>query len=180
MSPNQTLRKVGSSNSIPSYPQNQTLPGSCGSLHDTASCCGLMRQDQCTVGTVLTTKKCLFCEVVKIYNRLHYCVPLVEMVKKHIWNVQFMVRIRELCLWENICLGYWYFRSETSWRENELLVLPVQDWNFRWLVEEDAVWRENELPVLPVLDQYYRCSLTRSIDRCLFWIWLLDLNPICF
>jgi hypothetical protein len=35
-------------------------------------------------------------------NRLHHCVPLVKMVKKHIWSVQFGVQMRELCLRENI------------------------------------------------------------------------------
>jgi hypothetical protein len=64
--------------------------------------------------------------------------------------------MRELCLRENICLGYRYFRSETSWRENELLVLPVRDQNFWWLADEGAVWRENELPVLSVRDRNFR------------------------
>jgi hypothetical protein len=30
----------------------------------------------------LDNKKCPFCEVVKMCNRLHHCVSLVEMVKK--------------------------------------------------------------------------------------------------
>jgi hypothetical protein len=68
-------------------------------------------------------QKCSFCEVVKICNGLYHCVPLVEMVEKHIWNVQFGVRMRELCLRENICLGHRYFRSETGtsggWRRKE-------------------------------------------------------------
>jgi hypothetical protein len=93
-------------------------------------------------------QKCPFCEVVKMCNGLHHCIPLIEMVKKHIWNMQFGVRMRELCIRENIYLGYRYFRSETSWCENELLVLPVHDWNFWWLAEEGVVWHENELPVL--------------------------------
>jgi hypothetical protein len=63
-------------------------------------------------------KKCLFYEVVKMCNGLLHCVPLVEMVEKHIWNVQFGVRMRELYLRENICLGTrtfgLYFRSETG------------------------------------------------------------------
>jgi hypothetical protein len=45
-------------------------------------------------------------------NGPHHCVPLVEMVKKHIWNVQFGIRMRELCLRKNICLGYRNFQSE--------------------------------------------------------------------
>jgi hypothetical protein len=53
-------------------------------------------------GAYVDNQKCPFCEVVKMYNGLHYYVPLVEMVKKHIWNVQFGVRMRELCLRENI------------------------------------------------------------------------------
>jgi hypothetical protein len=114
------------------------------------------------------------------------------------------VRMRELCLQENICLGYRYFQSETSWRENELPILPVRDQNFQWLAEEGTVWRENELPVLPVrdrnfwwlaeedavwhenklpvllvLNRYYRWSLTESTGRC-FRILLSDLEPICF
>jgi hypothetical protein len=40
-------------------------------------------------GTYVDNKKFLFCEVVKMCNGLHLCVPLVEMIKKHIWNVQF-------------------------------------------------------------------------------------------
>jgi hypothetical protein len=30
-----------------------------------------------------------FCNVVKKYNGLHHCIPLVLMVKKYIWNIQF-------------------------------------------------------------------------------------------
>jgi hypothetical protein len=56
-------------------------------------------------GAYVDNKKCSFCEVVKMCNGLHHCVPLVEMVEKHIWNVQFGIRMRELCLRENICLG---------------------------------------------------------------------------
>jgi hypothetical protein len=55
--------------------------------------------------------------------------------KKHIWNVQFGVRMRELCLRQNICLGYQYFR---------------------WLAEEGAVLHENELSVLSVRDRNFR------------------------
>jgi hypothetical protein len=84
---------------------------------------------------IVDNQKCSFCEVVKMCNGFHHCVPLVEMVEKHIWNVQFGVRMRELCLRENICLGP---------------ELPVRDRNFRWLAEEGAVLGENELPVLPV------------------------------
>jgi hypothetical protein len=47
---------------------------------------------------LLTTKNVHFCEVVKMCNGLHHYVALVEVVKKHIWNVQFGVRMRELCL----------------------------------------------------------------------------------
>jgi hypothetical protein len=39
---------------------------------------------------------------------------------------------------------------------SELPVLPVRDWNFRWLAEEGVVLRENELPVLPVRDQNFQ------------------------
>jgi hypothetical protein len=54
------------------------------------------------MGAYVDNQKCQFCEVVKMCNRLYHCVPLVEMVKKHIWNVQFRVRMRELCLRENV------------------------------------------------------------------------------
>jgi hypothetical protein len=66
-------------------------------------------------------QKCPFYKVVKMCNGPHHCIPLVDMVKKHIWNVQFGVQMRELCLRENICLGYRNFRS----------ILPVRDRNFR-------------------------------------------------
>jgi hypothetical protein len=36
-------------------------------------------------------------KVVKIYNGSHHCVPLVETIEKHIWNVQFGDRMKELC-----------------------------------------------------------------------------------
>jgi hypothetical protein len=62
-----------------------------------------------------------------LYNGLHHCIPLVEMVKKYIWNVQFGVRMRELCLRENVWttgstgtrrydadMNYRYYRSETG------------------------------------------------------------------
>jgi hypothetical protein len=68
-------------------------------------------------GHMLTTKNIHFCEVVKMCNELYHCVPLIEMIKKHIWNAQFGVRMRELCLRENICLGYRYFRSVLSVRD---------------------------------------------------------------
>jgi hypothetical protein len=109
-------------------------------------------------------------------KELHHCVPLIKMVKKHIWNVQFEVRMRELCLQKMYelpvlpVLDHWYYRSEKVWRRYELPVLPVFDWYYQWLAEEGVVLRENELPVLPVLDQYYRWSLTRSTGRCLFRI----------
>jgi hypothetical protein len=67
-----------------------------------------------------------------------------------------------------------------------LPVLPVRDRNFRWLAEEGAVLCENELRYFwsetrtSDGDRYYRRSLTGSTGRCLFWIWLSDLKPICF
>jgi hypothetical protein len=53
---------------------------------------------------IVDNQKCLFYEVVKMCNGLHHCVPLVEMVKKniYIWNVQFEVRMRDLCLKKNV------------------------------------------------------------------------------
>jgi hypothetical protein len=77
-----------------------------------------MRHKPKNRGTYVDNQKCSFCEVVKMCNGLHHCVPLVEMVEKHICNVQFGVRMSELCLQENICLGTGtsglYFRSETG------------------------------------------------------------------
>ena len=36
---------------------------------------------------------------------LHYCVDLVEPIEMHIWNIQFGVRMRKLCLLENLHLS---------------------------------------------------------------------------
>jgi hypothetical protein len=119
-------------------------------------------------------QKCLFCEVIKIYNGLHHCVPLIEIVKKHIWNVQFGVQMRELCHRENVwTTGTTGLRSpvlpsEKVWCRYELPLLPVQDWNYRWMAKGGAVWRENELPVLPVLDRYFWWSLTGTTGRVCF------------
>ena len=33
---------------------------------------------------------------------LHHCVDLVEMIKMHIWNIQFGVQMRKLCLLEDL------------------------------------------------------------------------------
>jgi hypothetical protein len=104
-------------------------------------------------GAYVDNKKYSFFEV-KICNGLHHCVPLVEMVKRHVWNAQFGVRMRELCLQENICLGYRYFRS----------ILPVRDRNFQWLAEKNTVLRESELPVLPVRDQNFRWGPELSVE----------------
>jgi hypothetical protein len=60
-------------------------------------------------------------------------------------------------------MNYQYYRSEKVWRRYELAVLPVRDWNFRWLAEEGTVLRENELPVLSIRDRYYR-SKTVATD----------------
>jgi hypothetical protein len=49
-------------------------------------------------GAYVDNKKCPFFEVIKMCNGLHHCVPLIEVVKKHIWNVQFGVQMKELCL----------------------------------------------------------------------------------
>jgi hypothetical protein len=38
-------------------------------------------------GAYVDTKKCPFCEVIKMCNGLHHCISLFEMVKKYIWNV---------------------------------------------------------------------------------------------
>jgi hypothetical protein len=106
----------------------------------------LMLQKQTSFFDFVDHQKCSFCEVVKMCNGLHHYIPLVEMVEKHIWNVQFGVRMRELCLRENICLGTGtsglYFRSETR--------TSGGDRNFQWLAEEGAVLHENNQPVLLV------------------------------
>jgi hypothetical protein len=116
---------------------------------------------------MLTTKNVHFVKLSKCVTDFTIAFLSSRWSKKLIWNIQFGVRMRELCLQENIYLGYRYFWSETSWCENELLVLPVHDQNFRWLAEEGIVWCENELRVL---DRYYRWSLTGSTGRCLFRI----------
>ena len=38
-------------------------------------------------------------------NGLHHCVDLVETIKMHIWNVQFGVQMRKLCLSEDLHPG---------------------------------------------------------------------------
>ena len=40
-----------------------------------------------TGGHVLTLKNGRPVKVVKMYNGSHHCVPLVETIKKHIWNI---------------------------------------------------------------------------------------------
>ena len=42
---------------------------------------------------------------VKSSNGLHHCVDFIEMIKMHIWNVQFGVRMRKLCLPEDLHPG---------------------------------------------------------------------------
>jgi hypothetical protein len=79
-------------------------------------------------------------------NRLHHCVPLVEMVKNIYGTSNLGSGRGSYASEKNICLGYQYFRS----------VLPVRNRNFRWLVEEGVVLCENELPVLSVRDQNFR------------------------
>ena len=39
---------------------------------------------------------------VKLSIRLHHCIDLVETIKIHMWNVQFGVRMRKLCLPEDL------------------------------------------------------------------------------
>jgi hypothetical protein len=46
---------------------------------------------------IVDNQNYLFCEVVKMWNRLHHYVSLVEMVKK-IWNIQFGVWMEKLHL----------------------------------------------------------------------------------
>ena len=36
---------------------------------------------------------------------LHHCVDFIEMIKMHIWNVQFGVRMRKLCLSDDLHPG---------------------------------------------------------------------------
>ena len=55
-------------------------------------------------GTYVDNQNCPFCEVVKMWNGLHHCVPLVETVKKHICNVEFGVWIKGLFPQENLTL----------------------------------------------------------------------------
>jgi hypothetical protein len=105
-------------------------------------------------------QKCSFCEVVKMCNRPHHCVPLVEMVKKHIWNVQFGVRMRELCLQENICLGYRNFRS----------VLLVRDQNFRFETGTSASWWKEAQFRMKMNYWYFRSETgTFSGDQNFWW-----------
>ncbi len=61
-----------------------------------------MEQQALKAKPYVDNQKYLFCKVVKMCNKLHHCIPLVEMVKKHIWNVQFGVQMKELCLQENV------------------------------------------------------------------------------
>jgi hypothetical protein len=99
-------------------------------------------------------QKCLFCEVVKMCNRLHHCVPLVEMVEKYIWNVQFGVRMRELCLRENICLG-----TGTSGLRPEHL---FGDWNFRSETRTSGGWRRKTQFCMKMNYRYFRSETGTS------------------
>ena len=44
-------------------------------------------------------------KVVKMPIGLHYCIDLVEAIEMHMWNVQFGVRMKKLCLPEDLHLG---------------------------------------------------------------------------
>jgi hypothetical protein len=75
-------------------------------------------------GEYIDNQKYPFCEVAKMCNRLHHCVPLIEMVKKTymelpIWGLD--ERVMPL----RKCMNYQYYRSEKVWRRYELPVLPV-------------------------------------------------------
>ena len=39
-------------------------------------------------------------KVLKMQNGLHHCLDLVEMIKMHMWNVRFGLRMREIWLRE--------------------------------------------------------------------------------
>jgi len=39
-------------------------------------------------------------KLLKMQNRLHHCVDLVETIKIHMWNVRFGLRMREIWLQE--------------------------------------------------------------------------------
>ena len=43
--------------------------------------------------------------IIKLPIRLHHCVDLVKTIEMHIWNVQFGVRMRKLCLPEDLQPG---------------------------------------------------------------------------
>jgi hypothetical protein len=111
-------------------------------------------------------KKCPFCEVVKLCNRLHHCVDFTIAFLSSKWSKNIYGTSNLGSRWESYAsekTSVWatstsgpYFRSETNWRENELPVLLVQDRNFRWLAKEGVVLCENELPVLLVWDRNFR------------------------
>ena len=42
---------------------------------------------------------------VKLSIRLYHCIDLVETIKIHMWDVQFGVRMRKLCLPEDLHPG---------------------------------------------------------------------------
>jgi hypothetical protein len=101
-------------------------------------------------------QKCLFCEVVKMCNGLHYCVPLVEMVKKTymerpIWGPD------ERVMPPRKYMNYQYYRSEITGTISprrfcadinyDRYYRSIRDRYYRWMAEGGVVWREYELPM---------------------------------
>ena len=78
------------------------------------------------VRTVVETGQTGLGKVVKMPIGLHRCVDLVEAIEMHMWNIQFGVRMRKLCLSEDLHTGLTgltgpgrsdRFRDQSDWSE---------------------------------------------------------------
>ena len=75
-------------------PRNRGAYVDTQNLYDSGFLDDLDRPVRPLVQTGQTSQK----KFVKSLIKLHHCVDLVETIKMHIWNVQFGVRMRKLCL----------------------------------------------------------------------------------
>ena len=63
--------------------------------------------------------------IVKMPIGLHHCVDLIETIEMHMWNVQFGVRMRKLCLLEDLHPGLTGQTGPGAVRPVQRLVRPV-------------------------------------------------------
>jgi len=120
-------------------------------------------------GGYVDNQNCPFSKVVKIRNRPHHCVPLVKIIKKHIWKVQFGVQIRELCFQEDVSTSVLpsQTRNIDSWRRpirtsdplSELLIISWKGWLFMEIRTVDPL-----LELLMFAWSYWLCVKIRTSD----------------